>query len=98
MSFALLSICCALTSSIVALATHHKRFLGAITFVLLGLAGMNALIAAGLSLINGTVEHGLWGPAWLPWAVRLDPIAGFFLLIVGILTLAVSSYAPDYVR
>ncbi|MDY6993963.1 MAG: hypothetical protein SVR94_15350 [Pseudomonadota bacterium] len=47
-----------------------------------------------MALLNTVI----WGPAWLPWAVRLDPLAGFFLLIVGILTLAVSSYAPGYVR
>jgi len=65
----LLSIFCALTSSIVALATHHKRFLGAITFVLLDwpewMSGVMLKIAIyGLIRLNFdllTVPHWSWG-------------------------------------
>src|SRR5581483_10213265 len=38
------------------------------------------------------------GLPWLQWHVRLDPLAGFFSVLLGALVGAVSLYAPRYTR
>ncbi|HKL76799.1 MAG TPA: hydrogenase 4 subunit B, partial [Gammaproteobacteria bacterium] len=38
------------------------------------------------------------GLPWLPWQVRLDALAGFFLVVIGVVSLAVGLYGPAYVR
>ena len=67
---------------------------------LLGLCGLAAL-GAGLTalVLGGSVQATLpLGLPWLPWHVRLDPLAGFFLSVIGVVTCAVGLYGPAYVR
>ncbi len=66
------------------------------------LAGVAGVAAAGLGLA------GFLGHAWtfeVPWlvplsglALRMDPLAGFFLLLVGATVIPASLYALDYAR
>ena len=67
-----------------------------------GLLGAGAVLAtaAGLGALAGQVETTLLpaGLPWLHWHLRLDALSGFFLVLIGILTLAVSLYGPAYVR
>lgn len=71
-----------------------------LAFLLLGIGSL-AAIAAGIdpllsqNVYTDTLPIGL---PWLPWHVRLDPLAGFFLALIGIVTFAVSLFGPAYVR
>lgn len=67
---------------------------------LLGLAGLAALGAGLMALaLGGSVQTTLpLGLPWLPWHVRLDALAGFFLCVIGVVTCAVGLYGPGYVR
>ncbi len=69
-------------------------------FIFLGLSGCFAIFAGLSVLINQSVETDQLnlGLPWLPWHVRFDCLAGFFYLIVGIAVIAVSLYAPGYVK
>jgi formate hydrogenlyase subunit 3/multisubunit Na+/H+ antiporter MnhD subunit len=76
------------------------RLLRRVAIPLFGLAGLAALIAGLLTLYSGgvaTAELPL-GLPWLPWRVRLDALAGFFLCVIGVVSFAVGLYAPGYVR
>jgi formate hydrogenlyase subunit 3/multisubunit Na+/H+ antiporter MnhD subunit len=76
---------------------HVVRF---VAMPLLGLAGVAALMAGVGALIadgvaTATIPLGL---PWMPWQVRLDALAGFFLIVIGALTAVVGLYGPAYVR
>jgi hydrogenase-4 component B len=76
------------------------RLLRNVVMPLFALAGLSALIAGMLALLNGDVlvtELPL-GLPWLPWRVRLDVLSGFFLCVIGVVSFAVGVYAPGYVR
>lgn len=98
---AAVAIVLALTSSAAALLTPlDSRVLRKLATPLFGLAGLAAL-TAGLTALTqaGTATAILpFGLPWLPWHVRLDPLAGFFLGIIGIVSIAVGLYAPAYLR
>ncbi len=95
------SVTATLLSALVSLAAD--RLPGFIRYLSMGLLGLSGLLAvfAGLSvLISGdvlTTQLPL-GLPWLPWQIRLDGLAGFFLAIIGIITLAISIYGPSYIR
>jgi hydrogenase-4 component B len=67
--------------------------------VLLTLAGLSAVIAGLTGLFappsTTTLPVGL---PWLPMHVRLDALAGFFLLVIGLLVSTVSLYSIGYMR
>lgn len=69
-------------------------------FTLLGLAGVLAVLTGLGGLITGEPSSAElpFGLPWLPWRVRLDPLSGFFLLLIGLVTVAVALYGPGYVR
>ncbi len=69
-------------------------------FTLLGLSGLGALLAGGAALLHATVVAGTvpLGLPWLHWHLRVDPLAGFFLAVIGVVTVAVAFYGPGYVR
>lgn len=71
-----------------------------LTFLLLGIGSL-AAIAAGIDpLLSQNVYTDILpiGLPWLHWHIRLDPLAGFFLALVGTVTFAVSLFGPAYVR
>ena len=99
--FAAVAVALALTSSAVSLgAGRIPGILRMLAMPLLGLAGLAALAAGLVALTEGgviatTLPLGL---PWLPWRVRLDALAGFFLALIGIVSAAVGLYGPVYAR
>ena len=77
-------------------AELHRRSL----FVLLGLSGLSAVLAGAGALLAGSVlvDTLPFGLPWLSWHIRLDPLSGFFLCVLGLPLIAVSLYGPGYVR
>lgn len=71
-----------------------------LSFILLGLAGVVAILAGLSALISQGVVTGQipFGLPWLPWHVRFDSLSGLFYLIIGIAIFAVSLYGPGYVK
>ncbi len=95
------AVTCALLSSTVALgADRFPVLLRQVAFIFLGLAGLSAVIGGGTVLIENSVitEQLPLGLSWMSWNIRLDPLSGFFLVIIGLITTAVSLYGPGYVR
>lgn len=65
-----------------------------------GLGGLAALGAGLAVLIDGGTSTATLplGLPWLPWRIRLDALSGFFLCVIGAVTVAVGLYGPAYVR
>ena len=101
LALATLSVLLALVSSAVSLfAGRIPRLLRLVALPLFGLAGLAAL-AAGLAAMfqDGAATATLpLGLPWLPSQVRLDALSGFFLSLIGVVSLAVGGYGPAYVR
>lgn len=94
MGAALASGTCALFSD------RYPALTGWLVFPLLAAGGL-ASIAAGAAnfLAGGSLEMSLpIGLPWLNWHLRLDSLAAFMLVIIGIVTFAVSLFGPGYVR
>jgi len=91
----------ALASALVSLgAERWPLLLRAGSFALLGVSGIAALaggVAALFAAAPSTSALPL-GLPWLPWHLRLDPLSGFFLAVVGLVVFAVSLYGPGYMR
>jgi formate hydrogenlyase subunit 3/multisubunit Na+/H+ antiporter MnhD subunit len=70
------------------------------SFALLGVSGVAALVAGSAALLGESSHVAVLplGLPWLPWHLRLDPLSGFFLAVVGLLVFAVGLYGPGYVR
>lgn len=96
-----LAVALALASSAVSLlASRQPRVLRWFAMPLVGLAGLAAL-AAGLwaLMADGSVTATLpLGLPWQPWRVRVDALSGLFLMIIGLVTVAVGIYGRSYVR
>ncbi len=69
-------------------------------FLLLGASGTLALTAGlgGLMASTPPATTLPFGLPWLPWHVRLDALSGFFLLLIGLVSIAVALFGPSYVR
>jgi len=82
------------------LAVRRRRALRLLALPLFGLAGLAALAAGLAALLTGEVGTATLplGLPWLPSRVRLDALAGFFLAVIGVVSLAVGLYGPAYVR
>jgi len=73
----------------------HSR----LSFFLLGLSGSAAAWGGGSALLFRTTEQTVL-PIGLPWLhvfLHLDPLAGFFLFIVGFITLVAACYGPSFI-
>lgn len=99
--FAAAAVVLALASSAASLWTARVPWLmRALVMPVLALAGASAAVAGLVALWHGgtaTAELPL-GLPWLPWQVRLDALAGFFLVVIGVVTVAAGVYGPAYVR
>ncbi|MFV1982673.1 MAG: hydrogenase 4 subunit B [Thiohalomonadales bacterium] len=100
-SYLYLSILLPIASAVISLISD--RFPGVmrwIAFPLLGLSGIFA-VYEGLSVLITTTPQ-LYelplGLPWLPWHLKLDPLSGLFLSIIGIVTVAISFFGPGYIR
>jgi formate hydrogenlyase subunit 3/multisubunit Na+/H+ antiporter MnhD subunit len=76
-----------------------ERFLIPVAFSLATVASFAAALAGFLTVKHGlnsaaTIALGLPG---LPFNIRLDPLAGFFLVVIGLLSSFVSIYSIGYV-
>lgn len=101
LSFVIISISCALLSSLIALgADRYPLLLRWGSFILLGITGIFAILGGGITLLNNITIHTEFylGLPWLPWHVSLDPLSALFITIIGIVTTTISIYAPSYVR
>jgi len=98
---AYLALLSALASGAVALgADRYPNLLRYGSSLLLGFCGLFAIFAGGWALIDEThsTDQLALGLPWLKWHLRLDALSGFFFGIVGVLVLAISLYAPGYLR
>ncbi len=92
----------ALASSLACLPATAQRpgLLRRLALPLFALAGLSALVCGMVVLASGesaTVQLPL-GLPWQPWRLHVDALAGFFLSLIGALTLAVGIYGMGYVR
>ncbi len=90
----------ALASSLLALVLHSlPRIQKIVTFSLLGVSGFFA-VATGLVALLLSQHLSFELISTLPnliWRLKLDPLASFFLIVVGIIVISVSFYGPGYV-
>ncbi len=92
----------ALASALSGLAATTRRpaLLRQLSLPLFSLAGLAALVG-GLWVLGtratGTLQLPL-GLPWLPWRLHLDALSGFFLALIGLLSIAVGIYGRGYVR
>jgi len=91
----------ALLSAVVSLASNRQPLMVRYTsMLLLGLSGI-AAVTAGISglLAGDAITAQLpFGLPWLHWRVRLDALSAFFMVVIGLITIAVSLYGPGYIR
>lgn len=96
------AVACSLLSGAVSLfaVRRHPGFLHSGSFLFLFFAGAASIAAGGWALLADlTVTDQLaLGLPWLKWHIRLDPLSGFFLLLLGTLVVAISLYGPSYTR
>ncbi len=91
----------ALLSGALALPANRFPFmLRVVSCSVLGAAGVAALAAGCWELVSGDrlAAQLPVGLPWLSWHLRLDPLSGLFMAIVGFIVIAVGLYAPGYVR
>jgi hydrogenase-4 component B len=90
-----------LLSAVLGLLSGPRRSAAqALSFGSLGLGGLAGAIA-GAAMLAGAEGFRAELPIGLPWLhmhLRLDPLAGFFLGLIGLVTIAVSLFGPRYVR
>lgn len=79
---------------------RFQRLLVAVSFSLASVASLFALVA-GVWTVNSNITNqvimGIGLPD-LPFHLKLDPLAGFFITIVGALSFVVSIYSLGYVK
>ncbi len=98
---AYLALASALASGALALAAdRYPGLLRVGSSMLLGLCGLSAVAAGAWAMIDETpsVDVLALGLPWLKWHLRIDPLAGFFFSLVGLLVFVVSLFAPGYLR
>ncbi len=100
-SFLYLSILLPIASAVISLISDRfPAVMRWIVFPLLGVSGLFAVYEGMTALI--TVTPQLYqlplGLPWLPWHLKLDPLSGLFLSIIGIITIAISFFGPGYIR
>ncbi len=98
LSCAYAAVLLCLLSGLLALLLRQQGRLA--TFILLGVAGLFAILAGINGLITQSVitDQLSLGLPWLPWHVRFDSLTSFFYLILGIAIVAISFYGPGYVK
>lgn len=86
----ILAPCCAKSRSL----TIH------LSFTVTAVASLAAVMAGFLAVLHGSNTSAIvqMGLPDLPFHLRLDPLAGFFLCVIGLLSLFVSIYSIGYVQ
>jgi hydrogenase-4 component B len=101
LALAALAVLLALVSSAVSVfAARAPRIVRTLVMPLFGLAGLAALSAGLIALLQDGVATATLplGLPWLPSRLRLDALSGFFLGVIGVVSVAVGLYGPAYVR
>lgn len=85
---------------VAALLQRHNRYQRKITFSLAALASIVTLSAGVQAVSQGGVTQAVIpiGLPDLPFHLRLDPLSGFFLTLIGTLSFFVSIYSIGYVK
>lgn len=100
LTIAELAVLLALLSSVVPLLfLRFPYFQGRLSFFLLGISGLAACAGGGMALLARTSELVIL-PIGLPWLhvyLSLDPLSGFFLFVVGLITFIAGCYGPAYI-
>lgn len=80
--------------------SRYQNFISAITFLISAAASLMALFAGFTTLLEGKRETVLLlvGLPDLPFHLRLDPLSGFFLVVVALIVFLVSIYSLEYVK
>src|SRR5437588_13057047 len=80
----------------------RERLGNVFSFGIGALAALTGLWAAGAALISGPITPSLTllqqGIPFIRLTVRLDPLSGFFLLIISLLAFALSTYSLGYAK
>ena len=71
-----------------------------LAFSLSAVASLAAVVAGILTVADGSVTSATMyiGLPGLPFHLRLDPLAGFFLVVIGLMSFFVSIYSIGYVK
>ena len=79
---------------------RHPGFLHFGSFLFLFFSGAASVAAGAWALLakRTVTDRFELGLPWLDWHLRIDPLSGFFLLLLGTLVVAVSLYGPSYTR
>src|SRR5664279_6538266 len=94
-------VCTLLSGAISVLAVRrHPNFLHFGSFLFLFFSGAASIAAGAWALLAklSLTDHFALGLPWLDWHVRIDPLSGFFLMLLGTLVVAISLYGPSYTR
>ncbi len=96
------AVACTMLSGAVSLLAvrRHPGFLHFGSFLFLFFAGAASVAGGGWSLLAKltVTDRFKLGLPWLDWHLRLDPLSGFFLMLLGTLVVAISLYGPSYTR
>ena len=96
-----LAVALSLASSSVSMFTvRAPRLMRLLAMPLVSAAGVAAVVAGLSALWLGTAITSQLplGLPWLPWRIRLDALSGFFLLVIGLVTMAAGIYGTTYAR
>lgn len=87
-------------AAIAGLLRPNRRLLLPVFSALASAASVMAAIAGAVAVGRGTTERLvlLIGLPDLPFHMRLDPLAGFFLVVVGLLAFFISVYSAGYLK
>lgn len=82
------------------LADRYYALMRWLVFPLLAISGLASIVACLLSLSGSAGFHIQlpMGLPWLHWHLHFDTLSAFFLGIIGIVSFAVSIFAPGYIR
>jgi hydrogenase-4 component B len=88
------------TTAIVPFFHRFQKSISSFTFTIASAASL-AAVAAGIWVVCSAAQFQIILPIGLPsllFHIRFDPLAGFFAVVVGLLSLFVSIYSLGYVR
>lgn len=85
---------------VAALLRNSRRLVTSISFSLAAVASLMAVVAGGWVVGNNTTGRMVMaiGLPDLPFHIRIDPLSGFFISLVGLLSFFVSVYSIGYVK
>lgn len=101
LDIAVFSVLLPLTLACVAPLAQRWRTLQIIlSFSFLALASLAAVVSGAVTVAAGTVTSATLplGLPGLPFHLRLDPLAGFFLVVIGLMGLCASIYSIGYMQ